>query len=65
MAENPPTVDEVKAYLASKDWGTWVNASEFVSKNAAYGWESKRGPIYDWKALAYQWSVSARGRKSQ
>jgi hypothetical protein len=51
VAENPPTVDEVEAYLLEKNYG--FDAETFHAHYRSNGWRQGKGegrPLVDWKA---------------
>ena len=56
---NPPTVEEVAAYLKERGWNRYFTAEYFVSRNDAFDWmygpEGKQRPVRSWKALAASW----------
>lgn len=61
VAANPPTVEEVRAYIVemSKDkpWYSSIDPEDFVAKGESTGWIDKNGNKYtDWKAVVRTWA---------
>lgn len=58
VAEAPPDVAEVQAYLTAKGYG--FSAEEFVAHYTACGWVqgSSKKPLVDWKAACVTWQAS-------
>lgn len=65
VRDNPPSVDEVKAYAQER--GGLVDAQEFHDHYTANGWvQGDRGkPLVDWKAAVRKWEHGERKRKPQ
>lgn len=59
-AAEPPTVDEVRAYLAELG-ETRFTAEAFHDYYAARGWQLKSGPVKDWRACVRTWRRNERG----
>lgn len=53
VAEAPPTLDDVRAYLGAKSYG--FDAEEFHAFYAANGWKQGSKPLVDWKAACVTW----------
>ena len=57
VRDNPPTVEEVRAYIEEK--GLHIDPEEFHAKNTALGWVVGRGekatPAVSWKGVAQTW----------
>ena len=58
VAEDPPTVAEVQAYLAEKSYG--FSAEEFVAHYTACGWVqgNSKKPLVDWRASCVTWQAT-------
>lgn len=54
----PPTLDEVKAYIAEKGYS--VDAERFIDFYTSKGWVVGKSPMKDWKAAVRTW---AKGQK--
>ncbi|WP_298578734.1 hypothetical protein [uncultured Olegusella sp.] len=60
--ENPPTVEEVAAYVAEHNF-THVDPETFVSYYASQGWKKANGQaLSDWKIACSGWNSRARNR---
>lgn len=61
VAEDPPTVAEVQAYLTEKSYG--FSAEEFVAHYTACGWVqgNSKKPLVDWKASCVTWQATWMG----
>ena len=53
VAQNPPTVEEVRAYCAEK--GLEIDAELFVAHYTANGWHVGKNPMKDWRAACRTW----------
>lgn len=52
-AQNPPTLDEVRAYCNERQNG--VNAEKWYAHYEAVGWKVGKNPMKDWKAAVRTW----------
>jgi len=50
----PPTVEEVRAYCAEKDYN--VDPQRFVDYYTSNGWRVGKNPMKDWKAAVRTWN---------
>ncbi len=57
----PPTLQEVKDYIAEKKYG--VDAEAWLAHYESKDWKKGRGKITDWKAAVRTWQYSTNGDK--
>lgn len=65
VAQNPPSLEEVTAYVAAQGYG--FSAEEFHTFYSANGWVQGRAgkPLLDWKAAAKNWQIGFLQRNPQ
>lgn len=59
----PPTVDEIAAYAAEKDYKR-VDADRFWNFYQSKGWKVGKSPMKDWKAAVSNWEHNSDNRGS-
>lgn len=59
----PPTVDEVKAYILSKNYD--VDAEKFCAYNRTTGWKVGKKSMVNWKSAVDYWATRSKNRKQE
>ena len=58
----PPTIDEIRAYAAEKEY-SYFNAEAFEAYYASKGWVVGKAPMKDWKAAVRGWAARDKAKR--